>query len=426
MRFEEALAELNSRQPERMIPDLKRITALDRLLGDPQLTYPTIHITGTNGKTTTARLITALACAHGLTTGTYTSPHLDSLCERMSVCGRPITEEEFAQEYERLLPYLSEVDAAGEKVTYFEVLTALASLWFSDKPVALGVFEVGMGGAWDATNLVAGDVAVVCPVGLDHPELGPGIADKAKEKADIIKEGKVAVVREQPPEALEVIRARCDAVGATMLLENEDFGVERRSQAVGGQLITIRSRRATYEDLMLTLYGEHSAGHAAAAIVALEAFLGRELDEDAVRASLGSAISPGRLEVHSRRPLVVLDGAHNPDGADALAEALRESFTWDAMRLVMAVSGDKDLNGILEPLARLATHAYVGSYSGERAAPPESLAVILREMNIDTSVFGSVEEALRAARKDAGESDLILVTGSLYTVADARRALSDA
>ncbi|MGH2659547.1 MAG: dihydrofolate synthase, partial [Actinomycetota bacterium] len=172
MRFEEALGELNARQPERMVPDLTRITALAEQLDDPQLTYPTIHVTGTNGKTTTARSMTGLACAHGLTTGLYTSPHLHSVTERIAVCGEPISEEEFASEYERLLPLLELVDAKGQRVTYFEALTALAFVWFSDKPVSLGVFEVGMGGAWDATNLVAGDVAVLCPIALDHPELG--------------------------------------------------------------------------------------------------------------------------------------------------------------------------------------------------------------------------------------------------------------
>ena len=216
MNFRQALAELDGRQPERMVPDLSRITALADLLDHPERTYPTIHVTGTNGKTTTARLATSIACAHGLSTGTYTSPHLLSVVERLALCGDPIDEQEFADEYERLLPVLREVDGAGERVTYFETLTALAYLWFADKPVSPGVFEVGMGGVWDATNLVAGDVAVICPIALDHPELGSTVAEVAREKAGIVKEGKVAVCREQPEEALDVIARRCAEAGATL------------------------------------------------------------------------------------------------------------------------------------------------------------------------------------------------------------------
>src|SRR5438093_7295392 len=204
-------------------PDLSRITALAELLDDPQLTYPTIHITGTNGKTTTARLVTALACAHGLTAGLYTSPHLLSITERFELCGEPIPEREFGEEYEHLQPYLQTVDASRGEVTYFEALTALAFLWFADKPVNVGVFEVGMGGAWDATNLVAGDVAVLCPIALDHAELGSTVEQVATEKAGIIKPGKVAVVREQASEATNVIEKPCAEYEVTMLREGRAF-----------------------------------------------------------------------------------------------------------------------------------------------------------------------------------------------------------
>ena len=422
MRFADALAELDSRVPQRMVPDLKRITALAELLDDPQLTYPTIHVTGTNGKTTTSRLITGLACAHGLTTGLYTSPHLRSVTERIAICGEPMSEEELGEEYERLLPYLQAVDARGERVTYFEALTALAYMWFSDKPVALGVFEVGMGGTWDATNLVAGDVAVICPISLDHPELGSTVEQIATEKAGIIKPGKTVVCREQPLGALAIIEDRCREYQARLLLEGRDFGLAERRQAVGGQAIRVRGLHAAYEGFLLPLYGEHAARNAAAAIVALEAFLDRPIAEDPARRALAETPSPGRLEVVGRHPLVVLDGAHNPAGAQAIAAALPEAFTWGRLHLVMAVSANKDVDGIVEAVAPLVDRAYATRNASERSSDAERVADAFLRAEIPTETFGSVLEALTAARESADEDDLILVTGSLYTVADARNA----
>jgi dihydrofolate synthase/folylpolyglutamate synthase len=422
VRFADALAELDSRVPQRMVPDLKRITALAELLDDPQLTYPTIHVTGTNGKTTTSRLITGLACAHGLTTGLYTSPHLRSVTERIAICGEPMSEEELGEEYERLLPYLQAVDARGERVTYFEALTALAYMWFSDKPVALGVFEVGMGGTWDATNLVAGDVAVICPISLDHPELGWTVEQIATEKAGIIKPGKTVVCREQPLGALAIIEDRCREYQARLLLEGRDFGLAERRQAVGGQAIRVRGLHAAYEGFLLPLYGEHAARNAAAAIVALEAFLDRPIAEDPARRALAETPSPGRLEVVGRHPLVVLDGAHNPAGAQAIAAALPEAFTWGRLHLVMAVSANKDVDGIVEAVAPLVDRAYATRNASERSSDAERVADAFLRAEIPTETFGSVLEALTAARESADEDDLILVTGSLYTVADARNA----
>ncbi len=423
MRFDEAITELEGRQPERMVPDLARITALAELLGDPQLTYPTIHVTGTNGKTTTSRMIASLACAHGLPAGLYTSPHLLSVTERISVCFEDITEEEFGDEFERLLPYLETVDAKGTRVTYFEVLTALAYTWLSDKPVSLGVFEVGMGGAWDATNLVAGDVAVLCPIAFDHPELGSTLSEIASEKAGVIKPGKIAVVREQPPEAMAVIEPRCEEFAVTLLLEDRDYGVAERRVAVGGQTITVQGVKSEYRDLLLPLFGEHAARNTAAAIVALEAFLGRPLSEPAVRKALAGTSSPGRLEVISRRPLVILDGAHNPAGAQALALTLPEAFTWDRLHLVIGVSANKDVEGIAASLAPLASRAYATRNSSERSGDTDRMASALEAAGVMAQRFDSVESALAAARADSATGDLILVTGSLYTVADARRAL---
>jgi dihydrofolate synthase / folylpolyglutamate synthase len=425
MRFADALADLNARQPEHMPePDLDRVRALAELLADPQRTYPTIHVTGTNGKTTTARLAAALACAHGLPTGLFTSPHLTSVTERFVVCGERMGEDELGEEYERLLPYLRTVDERVGRVTYFETLTALGYLWFADKPVSLGVFEVGMGGEWDATNLVGGDVAVLCPIAMDHvAELGPTLSDIAREKAGIVKQGKVAVVREQEPEALAVIRDRCEQAIASMLLEGREWALESRVPAVGGQALTVHGLGATYEDLVLPIHGEHAAHSAAAALVAFEALVERPLDEEAVRRAFASATVPGRLEVVGRHPLIVLDGAHNPAAAEALAAALPETFTWDRLRLVVGVFSNKDLEGIAERLAPLADEAYACATGSVRARSPAEVAEAFSRRGIPTRAFADVREALDAVRSDAGETDLILVTGSLYTVADARRAL---
>ena len=425
MRFADALAELDSRQPEHMPePDLERISALAELLDDPQRTYPTIHVTGTNGKTTTARLAAALACEHGLSTGLFTSPHLNSVIERFVVCGERMREDELGEEYERLLPYLRTVDERVGRVTYFEALTALGYLWFADRPVALGVFEVGMGGTWDATNLVDGDVAVLCPIGMDHvAELGPTLGDIAREKVGIVKEGKIAVVREQEPEALDVIAERCEEMLASMVLEGREWALEARVPAVGGQALRVRGLDATYEDLVLPIHGEHAAHNAAAAVAAVEALLERALDEDAVRGAFAGATVPGRLEVVGRHPLIVLDGAHNPAAAEALAAAMPEAFAWERLRLVVGVFANKDLEGIAGRIAPLADEVFACATTSVRARPAEEVADAFSRMGVATQVFPDVRGALDAARADAGEGDLILVTGSLYTVADARRAL---
>jgi dihydrofolate synthase/folylpolyglutamate synthase len=425
VRFEEAIAELEGRKESRMVPDLARILQLATLLDDPQLSYPTIHVTGTNGKTTTARAVTALACAHGITAGLYTSPHLEAVTERLSVCGTDMTREEFAAEYEHLLPFLLLVDSGSdEQVTYFEALTALAYLWFADRPVGLGVYEVGMGGTWDATNLVGGDVAVICPVALDHPELGSTIAEVATEKAGIVKEGKIAVVREQSPEADAVIEQRAAAVGAELRREFRDFEVDRRLLAVGGQSLAVRGLYDTYDDVFLPIFGEHAARNVAGAVAALEALLGQALNGDSVREALAELTSPGRLEIVGRSPLVILDGAHNPAGAEALAGAMREFFTWDRLHLVVAVSANKDLGGIVEPLAPLADAVYAARHRSERSGEAEVVAARFTALDRPVEVFGSVAEALAAATAAAVAGDCVLVTGSLYTVADARRTLT--
>jgi len=424
MRFADALKRLDARQPEHMPgPSLERIREVAALLDQPQLTYPTIHLTGTNGKTTAARVAASVACAHGITVGLYTSPHLLSVTERFSVCGQDITEEEFAQEWEHLEPFLQLVDGRGSgEVTYFEAVTALAYLWFADKPVGLGVFEVGMGGAWDATNLVDGEVAVVTPIGMDHvAELGPTLEDIAGEKAGILKPGSTAVFREQEPAAAAVLEGRAAEVGSTPRWEGKDWEVEERLLAVGGQAFRLRGLHATYEDLYLPLFGDYAVHNAGAGVVAVEALTGQPLHDETLREGLAAVQSPGRLEIVALQPSVVLDGAHNPAGAAALAEAMRESFRWERLHLVLAVSANKDLAGICAPLAPLADEAYVARNESVRSADPLDVADALGR---PAARFGSVAEALAAARAAAAPRDIVLVTGSLFTVADAKRALA--
>ena len=424
MDYAAALSALEDRKETRMVPDLSRILALATYLDDPQLSYPTIHVTGTNGKGTAARVATEIACAHGLTTGLYTSPHLESVTERLSVCGVDVTEKEFAEEFTHLQPFLELVDGRSEeRVTYFEALTAFAYLWFADKPVALGVFEVGMGGTWDATNLISSDVAVITPIGLDHPELGATLTEVAGEKAGIIKDGKAVVVREQEAEALAVIESRCDQVGASLSLEFRDWEITERLQAVGGQAFAVRGLHASYDDLYLPLFGEHAVRNAAAALVACESLFGEAFEEGTLREALAGVRWPGRLEVVGRQPAIVLDGAHNPAGAEALAVALREFFLWERLHLVLSIGENKDVAGIAAQLAPLADVAYAARNESERTGDATPIAEAFDAEGTPVTVHGSVAEALDAARAAASPGDLICVTGSLYTVADARRAL---
>jgi dihydrofolate synthase/folylpolyglutamate synthase len=426
MRFDEAVARLERRQPEHQPePSLDRIRAITELLDEPQRTYPTIHVTGTNGKTTIARAAAALGCAHGITTGLYTSPHLLRVTERLSVCGDDITEEEFAEEWAHLEPFLELADGRGDRTaTYFEAVTALAFLWFADKPVGLVVIEVGMGGSWDATNVVEGDVAVLGEVALDHPELGSSVREVATEKAGIVKPGKTAVVREQPHgEALEVIEARAAEVEATVLLEHRDWAVGERLQAVGGQRFQVEGTFSTYDELFVPMFGEHVVRNAGAAIVAVESVFRHELDGDTVRTALAELRVPGRLEVAARGPTILLDGAHNPAGAEALARSLGESFVAERLHVVLAVSSNKDLDGVIAPLAAITDAWYAAQNESVRSFPAEHVAERIAAAGGRVADLGTVAEMLQAARDAAAEDDLILVTGSLYTVADARRAL---
>jgi dihydrofolate synthase/folylpolyglutamate synthase len=427
--FAAAIAALDARQPESMPgPSLDRIRALLDLLDDPQRTYPTIHVAGTNGKSTAARGAAGVACAFGVTAGLYLSPHLVRITERISVCGVDMTTEEFGEEWGHLDPYLQVVDQGpAGAVTYFEAVTALAMLWFADKPVGLGVIEVGMGGRWDATNLVTGDVGVITPIGMDHvAELGPTIADIAGEKAGILKEGRPAVVRRQDhPEAADVLAATASAVGAELLVEDRDWEIEEELLALGGQSFRLRGRYGTYEDLYVPMYGSHAVHNAAAGVVAFEVFAGQALDEATLREGLAGVRSPGRLEVVATDPLIVLDGAHNPDGAEALAEAFVRPFTYDRVVVVLAVSANKDVAGVVAPIAAIADVVIATRNDSVRSAEPQVVAEAAGEAGAaEVRLAGSVAEAIDLARTAVGPAGAVLVTGSLFTVGDAKRALA--
>jgi dihydrofolate synthase/folylpolyglutamate synthase len=443
MEYRDAVAALYARTPTRMDPSLERITRLAELLDHPERAAPAVHLTGTNGKTTTARMVAALLAAFGVGAGVYTSPHLQDVRERVALVTRPISTEEFAETWAYLEPFLTEVDLVSDQpVTFYEALTILAFTWFAEVPVDAQVVEVGMGGTWDATNLVHGDVAVINRVALDHPELGDTPAAVAAEKAGIIKQGATVVSQAQDDDVLAVIGERVARLDARLLVEGRDFGVERRRQAIGGQVLDLRTPTGTVPDILVPLHGRHQADNAAAALVAVQAFLGahqgswgpgtdapaserrqRALDPDTVRAGFAAVSSPGRLEVVSHQPLVLLDGAHNPAGARALAAALLEEFVVDRRILVVACLADKDVRGILEGLAPATGRLIVTTNRSPRAAPAERLRKEAEALGLHAEVAPDVPTAVRQAIDSAAETEAVVITGSLYTAGEARDLL---
>lgn len=435
-------ADLEARWPESIIePSLDRIAALTDLLGSPQRAYPVVHITGTNGKTSTARMVEALLRSFGLRTGLFTSPHLVDPRERICLEGEPIDAERLLAAWDEIAPCVAVVDAAsladgGVRLSYFEVWTALAFAAFADAPVDVAVVEVGLGGGWDSTNVADGAVAVITPVGLDHQQyLGDTIGQIATEKAGIIKPGAVAVVALQQPEAAEAILERVVDVDATVAREGMEFGVVGRGVAVGGQVVALRGLAAEYDEVFLPLFGEHQAHNAAVALAAVEAFLGGvgALDGDLVRAGFASVTSPGRLEVVRRSPTVIVDAAHNPHGAAALARAVEDSFDFTSLVGVVGVLSDKDALGLLEALEPCLDRVVVTEPSSARALPADELARLAREVFGDDRVFvepllpDALDRAVALA-EEAGEygGSGVLVTGSVVLAGDARRALGGA
>jgi dihydrofolate synthase/folylpolyglutamate synthase len=440
--FDEVEDALLSRWPEtRLEPSLDRIRAFVELLGDPQAGYPVIHLTGTNGKTSTSRMIDTLLRALDLRTGRFTSPHVERMTERISIDGEPLTDEDFVRAFNDIAPYTHLVDADQEHpLSFFETVVAMAYAAFADAPVDVAVVEVGMGGTWDATNVVDAAVSVVLPVAVDHAAyLGATPADIAVEKAGIIKPGSIAVLAQQSPEVTELLLERVAEVGATAVQEGTDFGVISRVPAVGGQVVSLQGLRARYDEVFLPLYGAHQAQNAAVALAAVEAFAvgghqGQPLDEDVVRAAFAEVTSPGRLEIVRRSPTVVLDAAHNPHGAEALGAALEDSFTFSPLIGVIGVMGDKDHEGLLAALEPHLAHVVCTQNSTERALPAERLAAAAREIFTEdrVSVTPRLADAIEAAATlaEAGEafgdplgSGAVLVTGSVVTVGEARALL---
>jgi len=435
-----------ARAPEHdIVPSLDRVAILVDLLGHPERAMPVIHLTGTNGKTSAARMVEGLLRGFGLHTGRFTSPHLHSITERIALAGQPLSPSRFVATYADVEPYVGLVDARSDvPMSFFEVLVGMAFAAFAEAPVEVAVIEVGLGGSWDATNVADGQVAVITPIAIDHTRfLGPDITSIATEKAGIIKAGAHAVVARQPPEAADVLARRVADVGASALRQGVDFGVEQRALAVGGQVLTLSGLGGTYDEIFLPLHGAHQADNAACALTAVEAFLGGgagRLDLEVVRTAFALANSPGRLEVVRTSPTVILDAAHNPAGAKATADAVAESFALGRLVGVVASFADKDVRGILAAFEPVMAELVVTRSSSPRAMDPDALAAVAVEVfgaervevvsrlddAIDIAVGLADDGGAAGAESGAAGPALgggVLITGSISTVAEARTLL---
>ncbi|MFF4248425.1 bifunctional folylpolyglutamate synthase/dihydrofolate synthase [Streptomyces sp. NPDC001822] len=419
-------------------PSVTRIAALMDVLGEPQRAYPSIHITGTNGKTSTARMIEALLGAFELRTGRYTSPHVQSVTERISLDGAPITAERFIETYDDIKPYVEMVDAQQPyRLSFFEVITGMAYAAFADAPVDVAVVEVGMGGTWDATNVIDGSVAVITPISLDHTDrLGTTPAEIAEEKSGVIKQDATVILAQQPVDAAQVMLKKAVGVDATVAREGMEFGIVSREIAVGGQLLTLRGLGGEYDNIFLPLYGAHQAHNAVVALAAVEAFFGigaeqaRSLDVEVVRKAFLSVLSPGRLEVVRSSPTVVLDAAHNPAGALAAAEGVSEAFNFTRLIGVVGASDGKDVRGLLEAFEPIFAEIVVTRNSSERAMDADALAAIAVEVfghervQVEPRLDDALEAAITLAEEEAEYAGAgVLVTGSVITVGEARLLL---
>jgi dihydrofolate synthase/folylpolyglutamate synthase len=430
-------SELNKRWPEtKVAPSIERVKALTHVLGDPQHSYPVIHITGTNGKTSTSRMIDALLSRIGLRTGRYTSPHLQLATERISVDGEPITPERYVEVYRDIEPYLSMVDGQSDTpMSKFEVLTGMAFAAFADAPVEVAIVEVGMGGSWDATNVADGRVAVITPIGVDHVEyLGSDLEGIAREKAGIIKPGAVAILAEQTNEVARVLIERATEVDAMVARQGLEFGVLQQDVAVGGQMLKLQGLGGVYDEVFLPLHGAHQASNASLALAAVEAFFGagkeQPLDIEAVREAFASVTSPGRLERVRSAPTVLVDAAHNPHGATALAAALRDEFGFRKLIAVVGVMDDKDAAGMLAALEPVVDEIVVTSNSSPRAMDADTLGDLAMEsfgeerVFVQPSLADAIEEAVLRTEEDDEEGVVsgggVIVTGSVVTAGEAR------
>ena len=434
----EVETDLDRRWPEsRIEPSLVRIAALVDLLGSPQRCYPVLHIAGTNGKTSVARMLDALLSGMGLRVGRYTSPHLQLVTERISVDGTPISPERYVEAYHDIEPYIALVDAGSSvPMSKFEVLTAMAFATFADTPVDAAIVEVGLGGSWDATNVADATVAAITPVAVDHVNyLGSDIEGIAAEKAGIIKAGSVAVLAQQPPEVARVLATRSIGVDATVAREGMEFGVLQRDIAVGGQQLKLQGLGGVYDQVFLPMHGAHQSRNAALALAAAEVFFGAgansSLSIDAVRDAYATVTGPGRLERVRTAPSVFLDAAHNPHGARALAAALREDFSFTRLVAVVAVMRDKDARGILAELEPVIDEVVVTVSSSTRAMDVNDLAEAARDvfgasrLRVQHRLPDAIEAAIASATEGATDPDRIsgagvVITGSVAMVGEAR------
>ncbi|EST35651.1 dihydrofolate synthase [Streptomycetaceae bacterium MP113-05] len=419
-------------------PSRERIAALMDVLGEPQRAYPSIHITGTNGKTSTGRMIEAVLGAFDLRAGRFSSPHVQSITERISVDGAPLSAERFVETYRDVAPFVEMVDERQSyRLSFFEVLTAMAYAAFADAPVDVAVVEVGMGGTWDATNVIDADVAVITPISLDHTDrLGDTPEKIAVEKSGIVKADSRVVLAQQPVEAASVVLRHAVEVDATVARQGMEFGVVSREIAVGGQLITLRGLGGEYPDIFLPMHGAHMAHNASVALAAVEAFLGvgtehaRELDVDAVRQGFASVATPGRLELVRSSPSVLLDAAHNPAGAQAAAAAISEAFDFSRLIGVVGCSAEKDVRGLLEAFEPVFTEVVVTRNATHRAMDVDELAGLAVEVfgedrvQVEPRLDDAVEAAITLAEEEGEYAGAgVLVTGSVFTVGEARLLL---
>ena len=424
---------LLNRWPEsRIAPTLERIAALVDVLGSPQLSYPTIHIAGTNGKTTTTRLIDSLCFELGMRTGRFTSPHLESFLERISINGEPISAEGMIATYNDIALYLDLIDSKmPNKLSFFEAMCALSFVAFAEFPVDVGIFECGMGGEWDSTNVINAAVSVITPIGFDHMEyLGDTLEKIATTKSGIIKDGSFAVLARQEPEVAQVLMHKAATVDATPIREGIEYSVKSRALAVGGQLISIAGVYGEYNDLFLPLHGAHQAANAATAIAAVEVFAGEsKLDEEVVREALVNATSPGRCEIVMRNPTVIIDAAHNPHGAVSLKRTLADEFDFDAVIGVVAPMGDKDVEGILEEFENVMNRIIVTRNSSHRAASVDELydsAIQIfgsERVSKSESLHSAIAEAIEQAKLENAVNDhntAVVIAGSVVSAGESR------
>ncbi|RIK06817.1 MAG: dihydrofolate synthase [Acidobacteria bacterium] len=408
-------------------PGLERIEWLVDAMGRPDRCAPAIQVTGTNGKTTVARTVAQILQECGFRTGTYTSPHLERINERIALDCEPISDDAFSGAFEDVLPFAELMkNKIGESATYFELVTAMAFAAFADAPVSVQILEVGMGGAWDATNVAEAQVAAFTSVSLDHTDyLGDTVEAIAAEKAGIISPGSTVVIGYMPQGSVAAIESRATARGAASVLKaGTDFEIVDRAVAHGGQVISLQTPLSHYSDLYLPLYGEHQALNASVAVAVAEAAVGGELESELLCLALEKVQSPGRIEVVGHSPLVVLDGAHNPSGAASLMSAIRESFLFDRLVLVIGILEGKDVDGIASALAPEADIAIATQAAEGHVVPADVIAqAIAAHGNGLVEVCEDLSRAVELAFEVASADDLILVAGSLYLVGEARSQL---